>query len=339
MIKFLRKIYGIVFLTACLLLCCATPKQELVKIDGEAQGTTYHISYIDPQQHNYKAQVDSILKDIDRSLSTWDTNSIISRINRNENSVVVDKYFKEVFKQAMEVSRLTEGGFDITVAPLVNAYGFGSSKKLQLDSNIIDSLKALVGYSTLSIQDDTFVKANPNTQIDFNAIAQGYSVDVLCAFFDSKHINNYLVELGGELKAKGSKYDSLWKVGIDKPIENESGGRKIEAIVTLKDKALCTSGNYRKYYVQDGKRYAHIIDPKTGLPAKQNILSSTVVAKDASTADAYATAFMVMGLEASKRFLQLHPELGLEVYFIYDDNGSWKTFASKGIEAAIKELR
>jgi thiamine biosynthesis lipoprotein len=309
-----------------------------VKLVGEAQGTTYHITYIDPAGRNYKTAIDSILLGIDLSLSTWKTNSIISRINRNEHGVKLDRYFVEVFEQAMEVSKLTNGSFDITVAPLVNAYGFGNSKKLEIDGKLVDSLKALVGYAKIRVENNELVKQNPNAQIDFNAIAQGYSVDVICAFFDSNSIDNYLVELGGELKAKGTKYDSLWKVGVDKPQEIETGERQIEAIVSLKDKALCTSGNYRKFYVENGKRFAHIIDPRTGLPAGQNILSSTVIARQASIADAYATTFMVMGLDESKKFLEAHPELGLEVYFIYDDKGTWKTYASKSIDSMIKQL-
>jgi len=238
----------------------------------------------------------------------------------------------------MEVSKLSGGSFDVTVAALVNAYGFGPAKKMKLDSAVVDSLKAFTGYSKISLHNNTLVKQNSNTQLDFNAIAQGYTVDVLCDFFKSQRIDNCLVELGGELKASGTKYDSLWKVGIDQPLETQEEERQLKAVVTLQDKALCTSGNYRKYYVENGKKFAHIIDPKTGWPAKQSILSSTVVATHASTADAFATAFMVMGLDAAKQFLRAHPQLNLDVYFVYDENGTWKTFTSKGLEGMVKQL-
>lgn len=175
------------------------------------------------------------------------------------------------------------------------------------------------------------VKDNPGIVIDFNAIAQGYSVDVLAGFLEEKGVQNYLVELGGELKAKGKKINEYWKVGIDKPNENTVEGHELEAVVSLNNKALCTSGNYRKFYVEGGQKFAHIIDPRTCYPARQNILSATVVAIDGITADAYATAFMVAGLDQAKKFLAEHPELGLEVFFVYDEQGKWKTYTSESL--------
>ena len=172
--------------------------------------------------------------------------------------------------------------------------------------------------------------------LDFNAIAQGYTVDVLASFLDSKGISNYLVEVGGELKAKGTKLnDSSWTVGIEQPGESITGDFALNTIIRIKDKSLATSGNYRKFYVEDGKKYAHIIDPFTGYPAKHNLLSATVIAENCMTADAYATAFMVMGLDKSKQFLSEHKDLNLEVFFIYDEDGVSKTYASKNFEEYI----
>ena len=173
--------------------------------------------------------------------------------------------------------------------------------------------------------------------LDFNAIAQGYTVDVLASFLDSKGISNYMVEVGGELRAKGTKLnDSSWTVGIEQPNESPAEGSPLFAVVNIKDKSLATSGNYKKFYVEEGKKYAHIIDPFTGYPAKHNLLSATVIADDCMTADAYATSFMVMGLEKSKQFLLEHKELGLDVFFIYDENGVLKKYTSKNFEERVE---
>lgn len=307
-------------------------------VEGNAQGTTYHISYLSDDEVNHKTAIDSLLKEIDRSMSTWLPSSIISRINNNDNSVVVDQYFIDVFNKSLEVSGKTEGLFDVTVGPLVNAWGFGFTKKATLDSTTIDSLLHFVGYKMLKLEGNKIIKAKPEIKIDFNAIAQGYTVDVLANYLENKGINNYLVELGGELKAKGKKENENWKVGIDKPDEKATSERKLEAIINLNNKALATSGNYRKFYEESGQKFSHIIDPRTGYPAKQNLLSATVIAGDGITADGYATAFMVMGLKKSIQFLEDNKDLKLEVYFIYDDNGNWKTYSSESLKKWIKEL-
>lgn len=332
------KLFLPVVLSVLLFAGCNSENKNLVKIAGEAQGTTWHISYVAGDDTDLKPGIDSILRKIDSSMSTYLPVSIISRINKNESSVVVDQYFMDVFNKAHEVSEKTGGLFDVTVGSLVNAWGFGFTKKEKIDSSIIDSLLQFVGYTMLHLQGNKLVKAKPQVILDFNAIAQGYSVDVLASYLENIGIENYLVELGGELKAKGKKYNEDWKVGIDQPEENSTAERKLEAIISLNNKALCTSGNYRKFYEEDGKKYAHILDPRNGYPAKQNILSATVIADDAITADAYATSFMVMGLERSKEFLSNHKELNLEVYFIYDENGTWKTYASESLEKMIEEV-
>ena len=307
---------------------CNRTINNTIKISGAAQGTSYSITYLAGEHSNYREAFDSIFKKIDLSLSTYIPSSIISLINRNDTAVIIDDYFSDVFIKSIEVSEKTKGLFDVTIAPVVNAWGFGFTKKNKVNKVLIDSLNRFVGYKKVKLEGKKLVKEIPQVMLDFNAIAQGYTVDVLASFLESKNIDNYLVEVGGELRAKGKKIDnSYWSVGIEQP--NETTTASLKAIIKIKDKALATSGNYKKYYIEDGKKYTHIINPFTGYPAKNNLLSATVIAADCMTADAYATAFMVMGLEKSKQFLSEHKELNLEVFFIYDDNGVWKSYTSE----------
>lgn len=329
------------YILLCLLIqltSCTSDKKEIIKLEGNAQGTTYHITYISDNGILYSKAIDSLLSNIDASMSTWVPNSIISRINNNEQNVIVDDYFSTVFNKSVEVSEKTEGHFDITVGPLVNAWGFGPTTKNNLDKTKVDSLLQLVNYKMVTLKDNKIKKEKPEIKIDFNAIAQGYSVDVIADYLDSKGINNYLVELGGEIKAKGKKENEEWKVGIDQPSEEKSAERKLEAILNLNNRALATSGNYRKFYMEGNQKLSHIIDPKTGYPAKHNLLSTTVIADDGITADAYATAFMVMGVMKSITFLEKNKNLKLEVYFIYDEKGQWKSYTSHNLKKRIKEL-
>jgi thiamine biosynthesis lipoprotein len=322
-----------------LLISCNQDINKIIRIAGKAQGTTYHISYVSAENSNYKPVIDSLLKKIDLSLSTYVPVSIISRINKNDSSVLADKYFAEVFNKSIEVSERTGGLFDVTVGPIINAWGFGFTKKADVDSTMIDSLLHYIGYKMVRLEGNKLVKTKPQIILDFNAIAQGYTVDVLASYLENKGISNYLVELGGEVKAKGKKNKKeYWKIGIDKPNEIQTDERPLQAVINLNTKALATSGNYRKFYIENGKKHAHIIDPRTGYPAKHNLLSATVIAGDCMTADAYATAFMVMGLERSKQFLSENKNLRLEVYFIYDENGGWKTYTSETLKEWMKEL-
>jgi thiamine biosynthesis lipoprotein len=321
------------------LIQCNQDSSQTIKLAGEAQGTTYHITYLSKEKKNYQQGIDSILKSIDSSLSTYVPVSIISRFNKNDNNVVADKYFIDVFTKSVEVSEKTGGFFDATVAPVINAWGFGFTKKANVDSTLIDSLLQLVGYKMVKMEGNKIIKAKPNVMLDFNAIAQGYTVDVLATYLESKGISNYLVELGGEVKAKGKKQNNeYWKIGIDKPNETATDERQLQVVITLNDKALATSGNYRKYYEENGKKFSHIINPRTGYPAKNNLLSATVIADDCMTADAYATAFMVMGFEKAKEFLSANKELRLEVFFVYDENGSWKTYNSDSMRNWMQDV-
>ncbi len=321
-----------------LVVNCKQDNHKAIKIDGEAQGTTYQITYFSENNLNLKVGIDSILKRIDLSLSTYVPGSVISKINNNDTGITVDDHFVKVFNKAMEVSKKTQGLFDVTVAPVVNAWGFGFTRKGEVDSAMIDSLLDFIGYEMVRLEGIKLKKVKPQVILDFNAIAPGYTVDVLASYLESKGIFNYLIELGGEVIGKGKKYrDGYWTVGIDKPNEIQTEGRPLQAIIKLKDRALATSGNYRKFYVKNGKKYAHIIDPYTGYPAKHNLLSATVLAAECMAADAYATAFMVMGMEKSKQFIAEHEELHLDVFFIYDENGVWKTYISEKLKERIKE--
>lgn len=310
----------------------------MIRIEGQAQGTTYHITYSSKADVSYKKQVDSVLKQLDLSLSTYVPESIISRVNKNDSSVRVDDHFLKVFSKAIEVSTKTNGLFDVTVTPLINAYGFGFTKKATINDKVIDSLRQFIGYEKVRLEGRRVIKEQQAMMLDFNAIAQGYSVDVLGLYLESKGIENYLVELGGEVKAKGRKENSeYWKVGIDQPEEGFPAARNLNTVINLKDRAMATSGNYRRYYEENGRKYGHIIDPGTGYPANHNLLSASVFADDCMTADAYATAFMVMGVEQTTAFLSDNKDLKLDVLLIYDNNGTWKTHSSKGLEEWIEE--
>jgi thiamine biosynthesis lipoprotein len=274
------------------------------------------------------------------SLSIYEPNSIISRINKNDPAVEADDLFIRVFEKAKEVYEISDGAFDITVAPLVNAWGFGFAAGAGTDSASIDSLLQFVGMNKVRLENRKVIKDDPGIMLDVNAIAQGFSVDVVCKFLDSKKVMNYMVEIGGELKCKGvNPKGTDWVIGIDRPVDgNFEPGSDIQAIVTVKTKALATSGNYRKYYEKDGVKYAHHINPKTGYPEMSPLLSATVLADDCITADAFGTVFMVMGLEKSIEYLK--KQNALEAYLIYsDDQGRFQVYATPGMKEHILKER
>lgn len=303
---------------------------EPIRLLGEAQGTYYSIIYYDHEQRDFQFEIDSTLKAFDQSVSLWVPNSILSRLNNNDTSVKLDHSFIENFKLSLEIAEKTNGNFDITVGSLVRAWGFGFDATVKVDSAIVDSILQFTGYKKVGLVNEHVVKDDHRTTFDFNAIAQGYSVDLIGEFLEEKGIENYLVDIGGEVKGKGRKPDGkFWKVGIDKPIADKNEARDLKAIIDLKDMAIATSGNYRKFYEEDGIRYAHTINPKTGYPVQHGLLSASVLAKDAAIADAYATAFMVMGLEQSKIFLSKNSFL--EAFFIYtDEEGNYTSFGTDG---------
>ncbi len=320
--------------------CTSSPEKSAVAndtqvyIEGEAQGTTYHIKYLDSTNTNYKASIDSILKVIDQSVSTYLPTSLISELNTSKDTVVLDPIFKAVYLKSMEVSASTSNAFDVTLAPVINAYGWGFKNKATITPSLIDSLLALSGKDKFKFIGDTLIKTTKGAMLDFNAIAQGYSTDLIAAFLDQMQLDNYMVELGGEVITKGTNSEGeFWRLGVDKPEENAKQ-RKLTAILSLEDEALATSGNYRKFYEENGTKYSHTIDPKTGYPVKHSLLSASVVASTGMEADAYATAFMVVGLEKSKEILSNNA--GLEALLIYaDSSGNYKTYLTKGLEKKI----
>lgn len=317
---------------------CSTAVKEPKVIEGKAQGTTFRIVYFPASDDVSDASIDSIFKVIDRSMSLWDSTSVISKWNKGDKEITPDAHFINVLQKSLEIAEITNGAFDPTVGPLVNAWGFGAKRAAELPEQLIDSLLKICGYKHVEILSGQVKAGLQNMQLDFNAIAQGYTVDVIYDYLVSQGINDFLVEVGGEMRAKGQKPGkNKWKAGIDKPNEDQSGERELEAAVILADKALATSGNYRAFYVKDGKKYAHTIDPKTGYPVDHNLLSASVIASDCMTADAYATVFMVMGTEKSMEFAGKHPEL--DVFLIFSENDSWKTWISPGMQNKIEEFK
>ncbi|MCX6295538.1 MAG: FAD:protein FMN transferase [Bacteroidetes bacterium] len=312
-------------------------QQEPVKIEGYAQGSTYHITYFDTKNRDFKPQIEKILSDFDKSVSTYLPTSIISRINSNEKNVKVDKYFIDCFNKAKEVWKNTDGAFDPTVYPLVNAWGFGPGKKQKIEKSVIDSILPFVGFNLIELKGKTVIKKDPRVALDFNAFAQGYSVDVVSAFLNSKNITSYIVEIGGEVFAKGKKTNGdYWTIGIEKPIDNKVSENPFKATVKLENLAVSTSGNYRRFIIEDGVKYAHHLDPKTGYPTKNNLLSASVFAKECITSDANATGILVMGLEKAKEFLKVHTEL--QAYLIYsDDKGNYQVYETPGLKSILAE--
>ena len=326
------------YLVAVVLLlasCNLVHNDEPVKLLGEAQGTYYSILYFDSQQRDFQYAIDSILDEFDQSVSLWVSESILSKVNNNIAEVTLDDYFNNNFRLAKKVADETDGAFDFTIGPLVKAWGFGYDNHKEVDPIIIDSLLQLVGYEKVNIIDNRVVKQNPLTTFDFNAIAQGYSVDIIGKFLESKQIDNYLIDIGGEVKAAGQKPDGKpWKVGIERPAENPDNSRDLTAIIKLKNKSIATSGNYRKFFEEDGIRYSHMINPFTGYPAGHNLLSVSIVTNNTALADAYATACMVMGLEKSITFIETRDDL--DAFFIYtNDNGKYDAYATDGFSRLI----
>ncbi|NOY48798.1 MAG: FAD:protein FMN transferase [Chlorobi bacterium] len=308
-----------IYLTVTVLLFSCKEKLINKRITGTVFGTSYSVQFATYDNDlNFETQFDKLFYVINKSMSTYQTNSIISKINRNE-TTTIDSHFRKVFDAAKEIYKLSNGAFDPTIGVLVNAWNFGPEGNIDdLNSEKIASLMLTVGFDKVERYQDTIVKQNVNTILDFNAIAKGYGVDVIAEFLETQNIENYLVEIGGEIRAKGINMSSNkpWKIGIENP--NFDGSQSIMKAISLNDEAMATSGTYRKFKVdKNGNRYAHIIDTKTGYPSKTNLLSISVIAEDCMTADAYATAFKAMGIDKVKTFLKSHPEL--KVFLIFEN--------------------
>ena len=300
---------------------------------GMVFGTVYHITY--QSSKSLQKDIEAELAKVDASLSPFNERSIITAVNENRDTVV-NKMFSDVFALAMKISDSTNGAFDITVAPLVNAWGFGFKGGAMPSRHQVDSLKALVGYHKVSLTNGRVSKTDPRIMLDCSSIAKGYGCDVVAKFLSAKGIDNYMVEIGGEIVTRGISEKRLpWKIGVTKPTDDSLNvNQEIQTIINVTDKAMATSGNYRNFYYKNGRKYAHTIDPSTGYPVQHNILSSTVIADNCATADAYATAFMVMGLDKAKAILSRHPEL-MAYFILASDDGTNKVWFSPSMKDKI----
>jgi len=326
--------YTAILLVVGLVLTSCSKKTSFHKNEGLIFGTLYHFTY--ESENDLSDELKKVMNEYDLSLSTYKENSVISKINSNR-SMDTDEYFRTVFSRAKQITKVTDGAFDMTVAPLVNAWGFGFSKKDSITSELIDSLMMDVGMDMVELKDGKVMKARPGIMLDASAIAKGYAVDVVADFLESKGIENYMVEIGGEMRVKGENPKGVsWKVGIDKPIDDPKViERELQEIISVSNTALATSGNYRNFYVKDGKKYAHTISPYTGYPVDHQLLGVSVLAPDCMTADAYATAFMVLGLEKGMKIVEDDPDL--EAYFISAGSDmEYEIVFSKGFEKVIE---
>ena len=324
---------AILLLTALLLLSGACARQgDYVRIEGFAQGSTYHVICHPVKGMNaarLQARFDARLQEIDQSLSGYNKGSLLSRLNAGED-LPLDGLFVECFERSKEIWAESGGAFDPSAAPLFDLWGFGFSNKGQVSDAAIDSILAFVGMDLLTLEERTdgthLVKADPRCQLNFNAIAQGYSCDVVARILDSLGCSDYLVDIGREIRCKGhNAAGEKWRIGLDRPSDgNMEEGKDLQAILHVSDCGIVTSGNYRKFYVEDGRKYAHTIDPVSGRPVSHNLLSATVIAADATTADAYATWLMVIGLDRARQFLDDRPEL--EALLVYEQDGKMENY-------------
>ena len=298
-------------------------------------GTFYHIVY--QCDSDLTQSINAELAKVDQSLSPFNEHSVITAVNNNQ-EVVLDSMFLDVYQKALQISRETDGAFDITVAPLVNAWGFGFKNGSQPSAPQVDSLKQIVGYQKVSLVDGKIVKQDSRMMLDCSAIAKGYGCDAVARLLRNRGIRNFMVEIGGEIVASGvNDKQKPWTIGVTKPTDDSLNiGNELQTILNVTDKAMATRGNYRNFYYQGGKKFAHTIDPKTGYPVQHSILSATVLADECAIADAYATSFMVMGLEGAKVILQRHPEL--MAYLIYsDENGNNAVWFSPSLKDKIAQ--
>lgn len=328
----MRNIALAVIVSFVVVLSACETKKNYQYTEGKVYGTFYHITYNFPDDLQKDIRVE--MEKVNASLSMFNAHSVIARINRGE-SDSTDLLFREMFMKAEQVNRETNGAFDITVAPLVNAWGFGFKNDTFPSTEKIDSILQFVGMGKLTLEGSRLVKQVEGVEIDASSIAKGLGVDLVADYLDGKGVADYMVEIGGEIRAKGmSMKGRPWRIGIDKPVDDATGTkREIELVVELSSGALATSGNYRNFYIHDGKKYAHTIDPRTGYPVQQDILSASVYTDSCMKADAYSTAFMVLGLEAAKEIVNSNP--ALEACFIYQKDGKMETWISPGFEKLI----
>jgi thiamine biosynthesis lipoprotein len=304
-----------------------------ISISGQTMGTVYNVKYLDEQDRNFKSSIDSLLEVFNQSLNHYLPESEISRFNRNDTLFYELPYFYPVLEASREVVNVTDGAFDPTVAPLVNAWGFGPEGGELPDSIAVDSLLDLVGFDKIVFNTQYVTKTQPDIQLNFSAIAKGYGVDVVADYLSEQGVEHMMVEIGGEIVCRGvNSRGEVWKIGIDDPVSNGN----MTAAIAINNRAIATSGDYRNYYIRDGKKYSHTLNPRTGYPVEHSVLSVSIIADDCMTADAYATAFMVLGLEKSLQVLEAQPSL--DALIIYDDNGEIQTYQTAGVEENLLDL-
>ncbi|PCI11555.1 MAG: thiamine biosynthesis protein ApbE [Flavobacteriaceae bacterium] len=312
-------------LSILFLISCSDKELKYQKISGNAFGTTYNIIYKDSQNKNFEKNFDSLIYVVNKSMSIYLPNSDISKINQGDTSILIDNHFKKVFLKSQRIFKETDGYFDPTVGGLVNAWGFGPDNSIaNLTDSKVDSLLQFVGFDKVKLIDGKIVKEHPAIYFDFNAIAKGYGIDVIGRYLESQNCTNYLIELGGEIRARGvNDLGDFWHVAIEDP--NTDGTRSISEVVSLENKTMASSGNYRKFKVDStDKKYVHTINAKTGYAIESNLLAATVISDlDCADVDAYATSFMAMGFEKSKIFLEKHPELTAHLIYV-DVDGETK---------------
>jgi len=312
---------------------CENNETNLKIIEGNAIGTTFTVRYLDAGTHNYETKIDSLIAAINKSASTYIPTSDLSKINKGDTTVLVDANLQEVFTKSEKIYKETEGAFDPTIGILVNAWGFGPEKPIEnLDSLKVQELLKYVGYEKVKLENGKIKKLYPEIYLDFNAIAKGYLVDMVSRMFEKNGVANYMVEIGGEIRARGqNEKGTPWKIAIENP--NTDGSRSFATVIELRDESIATSGNYRKFKIkEDGTKYVHTINPKTGYAKESNLLSASLISKsDCADVDGYATAFMEMGFEKSKDFLKNHPELKAFLIFV-TEKGEMQTYKSDNFE-------
>jgi len=325
--------------------CTPGPPRPMNEYTGYTEGTTFHITYDKGAAGDLKPEIDQLLDEISRSLSLYDPTSLICRVNRTDSLIAADRHFVSVFEISQKIYGETGGAYNPAIYPMVKFWGFGVGDNTAydaVDSAAVDSLRPFVRFDDVQIVQQgsaTYIrKKRPGIQLDFNAIIKGYTVDQLSALLDSKGIANYMIEVGGETSAKGKDAKGeAWMIGIDKPIEDPND-RELVAIARISNSSIASSGSYRKYYVKDGMKYSHTIDPSTGYPVSHTLVSASVFGPTCAEADAYATAFMVMGVERSKKFVEKHPSLS--IYLIYTNyKGEWETYISEGLKERLEVVK
>ena len=341
----MKQILYLSILTVLLLSACGNRAEQPIRLQGETQGTYYSIIYYDSLQRNLQPQIDSLLHDFDLTANLWVDSSLIRRINRNQDTII-SEMFRDILLKSLAMNQYTHGAFNCKIGSLVNLYGFGFEKRKDISDQQIDSILTYIKQDSTIIsptqQPGEYVLTKlPQIQLDFNAIAQGYTSDLIAQMFDRLGLDNYLIDIGGEVIAKGRKSNGEhWTVGIERPAESKYSEQQVETAILLDNQSVVTSGNYRKYYEENGVRYSHTIDPASGHPVAHSLLSVSVVSKESWYADAMATAFMVMGLEKSLQFIEQHPEDPdiQAVFFIYNEQGQYKTYATPKFQEIIKEI-